>query len=209
MSTTPIKILDRTTGQPIEAELVDALAPEDLMVLEAVWTPERARIILEIGRAGLLYAERPQSLGWNWRAKSHHLRLTQASGYGVVCQDEWQGAMLTKSGTHFSRLGSDRGKPLVYIDFLEVAPWNWTIPGIGQFRRYGYIGPHLFERAVRQSWEDGFEGRVGLHALPQSEPFYSGACRMAALGAEEEEYGNLTYFELSRENAARILEGCR
>ena len=47
--------------------------------------------------------------------------------------EEWQGAMLTKSGTHFSQLGEDRGKPLVYIDFLEVAPWNWTIPGIGQY----------------------------------------------------------------------------
>lgn len=205
MSTTPIKILERATNQPVEAELVDALVPEDLMVLEAVWTPERARIILEIGRAGLLHEDRPQSLSWNWRAKAQHLRLTQAKGYGVVCQEEWQGAMLTKSGTHFAHLGEAHGKPLVYIDFLEVAPWNWTVPGIGQTRRYGYIGPHLFERAVRQSFDDGFEGRVGLHALPQSESFYAGACRMAVLGADEE-HENLTYFELSRDNALRILE---
>lgn len=205
MSTTPIKILDRATGQSVEAELVDSLAPEDLMVLEAVWTPERSRILLEITRAGLPHAERPQSLNWNWRAKAHHLRLAQASGYAVVCDEEWQGAMLTKSGTYFARLGEGRGKPLVYIDFLEVAPWNWTIPGIGQRRRYGLIGPHLFERAVRQSWDEGFEGRVGLHALPQSEPFYGAACGMTPLGADEE-HENLTYFELSRENAERILE---
>ena len=205
MSTTPIRILERATGQPVEAELLDSLAPEDLMVLEAVWTPERARIVLEIARAGLLHEVRPQSLSWNWRAKAHHLRLSHASGYAVVCDEEWQGAMLTKSGTHFSQLGEDRGKPLVYIDFLEVAPWNWTIPGIGQTRKYGLIGPHLVERAVRLSWDEGFGGRIGLHALPQSEPFYGGACRMTSLGADEE-HENLTYFELSRDNADRMLE---
>ena len=113
--------------------------------------------------------------------------------------------MLTKSGTHFSRLGEARGEPLVYIEFLEVAPWNWTIPGIGQTRRYGLIGPHLFERAVRQSWDEGLEGRVGLHALPQSEFFYGGACKMTPLGTDGD-HENLTYFELSRDNAERILE---
>jgi len=205
MSSTPTTIFACSSKQLVDAELLDGLVPEDLMLLESVWTPERTRILLEINRAGLPYEERPQSLSWNWRAKAHHLRLSQASGYGVACQGEWQGAMLTKSGTHYSQLGEVHGKPLVYIDFLEVAPWNWTIPGIGQMRRYGYIGPHLFERAVQQSFDDGFEGRVGLHALPQSEPFYAGVCRMAALGADEE-HENLTYFELSRDNALRILE---
>ncbi len=181
------------------------VAPEDLLTLESVWTPERSRILLEIARAGLPYSERPQSLNWNWRAKAQHLRLVPASGFAVVCDDEWQGAMLTKSGTHFSQLGEDHGKPLVYIDFLEVAPWNWTIPGIGQTRKYGLIGPHLFERAVRQSWDEGFGGRVGLHALPQSVPFYGGACWMTPLGPDVD-FENLTYFELSRDNAERILE---
>ena len=205
MSTTPIKILDRATGQPIDAELVDSLMPEDLMVLEAVWTPERARIILEIGRVGLLHEERPQSLSWNWRAKAHHLRLTQAKGYGVVCQEEWQGAMLTKSGTHFAHLGEAHGKPLVYIDFLEVAPWNWTIPRIGQARRFGRIGSHLFCRAVQQSFQDGFHGRVGLHALPQSAHFYGDICGMVPLGEDEEKDG-LVYFELLKTQARHILD---
>lgn len=205
MGTQAITILDRTTGRAVEAELLDGLVPEDLMLLESVWTPERSRVLLETTRAGLLQEERPQSLSWNWRAKAQHLRLLQAAGYAVVCNEEWQGAMLTKSATHFSRLGEARGKPLVYIDFLEVAPWNWTITGIGQFGKFGLIGPRLFERAVLQSWREGFEGRIALHSLPQSEGFYQNACRMMSLGSDEDHDG-LTYFELSRDNANRILE---
>ncbi len=110
-------------------------------------------------------------MNWNWRAKAHHLRLSSASGFAVVCEEEWQGAMLTKSGTHFLQRAEDRGKPLIYIDFLEVAPWNWTIPGIGQYGRFGRVGRHLFCRAIQQSFDEGFGGRVGLHALPQSTRF--------------------------------------
>ena len=205
MGSHAITILDRATGRAVEAELLDLLAPEDLLVLEAMWTPDRSRIVLEIARAGLAHEERPQSLSWNWRAKAHNLRLLQASCYAVVCDGEWQGVMLTKSATHFARLGEARGKPLVYIDFLEVAPWNWTIPGIEQFGRFGLIGPRLFERAVLQSWKEGFEGRIGLNSLPQSEGFYRDACRMTPLG-DDDDHDGLTYFELSRDNANRILE---
>lgn len=208
MGTQAITILERATGLPVEAELLDQLAPEDLMLIETMWSPERSRIVVETARAGLLLEERPQSMTWNWRAKAQHLRLLPASAYAVVWQGEWQGAMLIKSGTHFSRLGEARGRPLVYIDFLEVAPWNWTIPGLGQFGRFGLIGPRLFERAVRQSWEEGFEGRIALHSLPQSEGFYRDSCRMTPLGADEDHEG-LTYFELSRDNAQRILEQIR
>jgi len=112
--------------------------------------------------------------------------------------------MLTKSGTHFSHLGEAHGKPLVYIDFLEVAPWNWTVPAIGQSGRFAQVGSHLFCRAVQQSFQDGFHGRVGLHALPQSARFYGDACGMVPLGEDEEKDG-LVYFELSEAQARRIL----
>lgn len=206
MGSFPINILDRATGLPVEAELLDLIAPEDLMVLEAMWTPERSRIVIEITRAGLAHEERPQSLSWNWRAKAQHLRLLQASGYAVVCSEEWQGAMLTKSGTHLSRLGEARGKPLVYIEFLEAAPWNWTIPGIGQKSRFGRVGWHLFRRAVYQSLFDGSNGRVGLHALAQAARFYSDVCGMIPLGTDEE-HEDLEYFELSEAQAMYLLNG--
>jgi len=205
MSSTPTTIFECASKQLVDAELLDGLVPEDLMLLESVWTPERTRILLEINRAGLNFEERPQSLTWNWRAKAHHLKLSQAAAYAVVCEEEFQGAMLTKAGTHFARLDGDRGRPLVYIDFLEVAPWNWTVPEIGQAQRYAMVGARLFERAVAQSKAEGLGGRVGLHALPQSESFYSGACGMTPLGCDEA-FEDLMYFELSRENADTILK---
>lgn len=203
MGATPITIVERATGRAVEAELLGLLAPQDLMLLEEVWRPERSRILRALLNSGAALENRPESLSWNWRAKAQHLRLSHASGFAVVCEEQWQGAMLTKSGTYPSRL--ENGKPLVYIDFLEVAPWNWTVPDIGQESRYGLVGTRLFERAVRQSWEEGYDGRVALHSLPQSESYYQYACGMTPLGADDEDEG-LTYFELSRDNASRILE---
>lgn len=205
MSSVPIEIIDRKTGQPVEAELLDGLAPEDLMLLESVWTPHRLRILEQVLRAGLPHEDRPQSLNWNWRAKAQHLRLTQASGYAVVCDGQWQGAMLTKSATYFSQLGEDRGKPLIYIDFLEVAPWNWIISAIAQFGQFATVGQQLFYRAVRQSLEEGCGGRIGLHALPQSRRFYCDVCYMVSLGIDDEKEG-LECFELTAKQAERLLE---
>lgn len=104
-----------------------------------------------------------------------------------------------------AHLGEAHGKPLVYIDFLEVAPWNWTVPETGQNQRYALVGTRLFERAVQQSEAEGFGGTVGLHALPHSESFYCGACGMTPLGRDET-FESLMYFELSRENAVTILK---
>ena len=113
MGSLTITILDCTSGLPVDAELLDGIAPEDLMVLEAMWTPERSRIVVEIARAGMAHAERPQSLNWNWRAKAHHLRLLQASCYAVVCEEEWQGAMLTKSTKAWNTSNSRRPRQCI------------------------------------------------------------------------------------------------
>lgn len=204
MGTQAITILNRTTGRAVKAELLDGLVPEDLMLLESEWVSERSRVLQDILRAGDLPDHRPQSLRWNWRAKAQHLRFTQASGFAVVCEERWQGAMLTKSAIHFTRIGDNRGKPLVYIDYLEVAPWNWTIPGIGQSGQFARVGRHLFAAAVRQSQDAGFGGRIGLHTLSQSARFYCDVCGMIPLGKDKEKEG-LEYFELTESQAEYIV----
>jgi len=94
----------------------------------------------------------------------------------------------------------------VYIDYLEVAPWNWTIPQIGQVGRSSRVGRLLFFSAVRQSLSEGYGGRVGLHALPQSASFYCDACGMISLGCDDEN-DNLEYFELGEAQAKRMISG--
>ena len=112
--------------------------------------------------------------------------------------------MLTETASHVSQSREERGKPLVYIDYLEVAPWNWVIPEIGRTGQFRGIGSILFWRAVKQSQKEGFHGRVGLHALPQAEQFYE-KCGMTPFGPDAGKQ-NLLYFELSSEQAKSLLK---
>jgi hypothetical protein len=199
-----IQIGRRPTGE-VDATLFDNMAAADLLVVENEWSAERSLIMQELLQSAVPRSQWPQSLHWNWRRKAPELRLLECSGFGVVCEQSWQGVMLTKTASYAARLKPDRGKPLVYIDFLEVAPWNWAIPELGRIGRFRSVGSVLFWRAVKQSEEEGFRGRVGLHALPQAEQFYERACGMTPLGRDPSKE-NLSYFELTSEQASELLE---
>jgi hypothetical protein len=101
-----------------------------------------------------------------------------------------------------ARLDPDKGKPLIYIDFVETAPWNakeFTASPV-----YKGIGLRLIQAAARSSVDEGFKGRVGLHSLSQSTPFYVTACEMASLGPDLNYHG-LDYLELTAAKAADLL----
>ena len=172
MSGETIEIQRRSDGEFVGATLFEGIAAADLLVVEATWSSERSLVMQQLLAASVPRDRRPQSLHWNWASKASQLGLLAATGFGVACEQRWEGVMLTKTAPYTTRLASDRGRPLVYIDFIEVAPWNWVIPEIGQLGQFRLVGSTLFWRAVKQSEEEGFYGRVGLHALPQSEAFY-------------------------------------
>jgi hypothetical protein len=195
-----IELLD-ATGAVIQASLLDGLKPSDLTLIEREWWPHRLDILVEIRRKN---APVPESLHWDWSKKARELELLEADGFGIVCEGKWQGAMLTKSARYFARLEGDAGKPLVYIDYLEVAPWNWNLSPVGQTAKTRGVGSVLFREAVRYSDSQGFHGRVGLHSLPQSVGFYGGPCQMTSLGPDASKQ-DLVYFELSRERASTFL----
>jgi hypothetical protein len=133
------------------------------------------------------------------------LQLLAHSGFGIVCEKRWQGVMLTRSSAlDVSRLPSDKGKPLLYIDFLEITPWNWPIVKLGRDGRSRSIGTTLFLRAVCQNDEKGFHVRIGLHALRQAAPFYEKACGMTPVSRDAHKHG-LLYFELPRKDAQKLL----
>ena len=117
----------------------------------------------------------PQSLHWNSAGKSVLIVLRHRPQdyrvFGLRVGQEWQGAMLTLKNEKVAKLDPAKGRPLIYADFLESAPWNWTVPGINQFRRYGKVGPVLLRFAVEQSIAEGYGGRLGLHAIDQAEGF--------------------------------------
>jgi len=204
VSSLPIQIQLRENRTDVDASLLAGMAPQDLLVVENEWSAERSLILQELLRDGVDRAKWPQSVHWSWARKAPMLGMLESSGFGVVCENRWQGVMMTKTASAFARLAADKGKPLVYLDFIEVAPWNWAIPELGRSGRFRLIGSTLFWRAVQQSNEEGFHGRVGLHALPQAESFYE-QCGMTALGRDAAKQ-NLLYFELSRQRAERYLQ---
>lgn len=200
-----VHLIQRSDGALVEAELV-VVEPPDLGVIEGSWGPERARLLARLRATNVDRAEWPESLHWNWDRKAPELALLASQGAGIVCRDEWQGAMLVKTTPHVARLGSEQGKPIVYIDYLEAAPWNWRVRALGEEGRYKGVGSVLFREAVETSVREEFHGRVGLHALPQAEPFYEKVCGMTPLGRDPQKQ-NLLYFEFSREQARTFLDG--
>ena len=94
------------------------------------------------------------------------------------------------------------GDPLIYVDYLESAPWNLKISGVAP--RFIGVGTVLIAEAVHLSLDTGLEGRVGLHSLPQAETFYRSRCGMTDLGRDPR-YFDLTYFEFAGQQAIRWL----
>lgn len=206
MSVRAAQLVRRATDEVVAVELHDALRRADLELIERSWASDRARIMADLLRADVARRAWPESLHWDWSRKASELDLLALRGFGIFCERAWQGAMMTRTVGHRAKLVEDRNKPLVYIDFLEAAPWNWRVAPIGQERRLKGVGVVLMREAVSQSIDEGFHGRVGLHALPQAEQFYSRVCGMTRV-EEEPGAGPLVYFEFTRAQGRAFLQG--
>ena len=177
----------------VAAVLHDLLALDVLFDAEEQWCVHRVRVLRELAAAGVYDPGRgwPESVHWNWAMKAatcQPARLESAGDvrlFGVETAGQWQALLFGLSEGHGTRLGTV-GRPLVYVDFVEVTPWNWDVPLLGRVGRFRGAGVQLIELAVRWSLGLGFGGRVGLHALQQAETFYDDRCRMQNLGADDD-----------------------
>jgi hypothetical protein len=123
--------------------------------------------------------------------------------FALNCQNEPQGMMAVTPGLA-CRIpqGSDT---LAYVEYIATAPWNLAdlLGAVGERARYRAVGPALLSVAIGYSRWVGFGGRIGLHALPQAEPFYRDACGMTDLGYDSAH--DLRYFEFTEDQALRFL----
>jgi hypothetical protein len=200
MSDIPIEILTYKDRKPTAAVLRTDLKPSVLVEVEKEWRPLRigaSRKIYQAGRRG----DVPRHWHWDWEEKSKKLEMIAYKCFGIECAQRMQGLLLVMVAGKYARLDPDKGKELVYVDYLESAPWN--VKPIVDEPQYAGIGAVLMRTAVQLSCDEGFHGRVGLHSLDQAESFYRNKCGMQECGADPD-YHNLPYYEMTREIAARF-----
>ncbi|BAY24178.1 hypothetical protein NIES2100_39710 [Calothrix sp. NIES-2100] len=117
-----------------------------------------------------------------------------------------QGLIVLQITKHYSRL--EIGKNLIYVNLLNVAPWNRA--SIQEIRNYKGVGTILLFFAILRSFSLGFQGRIALNSVKEAENFYQ---RMPFLIAgydlfDLENNGkivNLKYLEMPEEQAELVM----
>ncbi len=197
-SSTTIFLKDVASGELREAALYEGIQERHLTDVEEIWQPALTLLERWSDRG-----QRPESAHWNWRAKMRHVRRKKTQhSFAIVHRDVTQGLMIVDT-SRTAQLEPGRGQKLVYVDYVEVAPWNRH--GWQPHRVFHSVGSHFLGVAVDLSFRMGLRGRIGLHSLPQADSFYR-RHQMTDLGPDAA-YDALRYFELSASAAAfRELE---
>lgn len=129
---------------------------------------------------------------WDWEDKAAATTADRHQFVGVATE-EIEGMMMVATVPQSSGKLGHEDQPVLYIEYLESAPWN--LPEYaGQKARYRRVGISLLAVAVEMSVAFGCEGRLALHALPNSRLFYEKA-GFERIGFDESE--NLDWFERS------------
>ncbi|MBD2066066.1 hypothetical protein H6F93_00695 [Leptolyngbya sp. FACHB-671] len=135
---------------------------------------------------------------WNWVGKSRRSKLLPGDElYAIECEGVTQGLMMLDVLKKRCQIEFQLRRRLVYISALATAPWNRPI--ITNPPTYKGVGGNLVDFAIARSYELGYQGKIGLHALPGALGFYR-KLRVGLLncGPDPEEPDNLVYFETLR-----------
>src|SRR5713101_458825 len=187
VTSSSVFLINVATGEPKPAQLLDAITEAQLADWEGEWLPELFKALQRLHRAGVERARWPQSRQWDWRKKVAVL----------------QGMMFADTTTKRCRIPGQVGKDLVYVSFVENAPWNRK--ELFNPPRYRGVGTILMRAAIELSKELEFKGRIGLHSLPQANGFYANVCGMTDLGPDAA-YQDLRYFEMTPNQAEAFVE---
>jgi hypothetical protein len=203
----PVELLDNATGEFVEAELFDEITVEHFLETKRTWRPlvlQARRKLLARGREDLV----PNYAHWDWTTKEPLLQMLAMKFFGIECGGKLQGIVEIQMVGYECRVPTQRGRDLVYVDYLQVAPWNVRLlmDALGKPTQFRGVGSRLFEAIVRFSFDEGFKGRVGLHSLPSSEAFYTRECGMTAAGRDRAKQ-NLLWCEFTPEQAQTFLTG--
>lgn len=191
----PPRLVDRRTDPPSLrlVALTRGIPGSRLDQIERVWNPARASLAASLQTAGF----RLESGHWDWRNKLNSYPRGWHCLIAVEAEGEVQGLMAVETSLRPSCLNPSNW--VVYVDFIETAPWNRreppdrNVPAV-QLPRFAGVGALLLSEAVRMSMGQTAGGRVGLHSLPSAEEFYAARCGMTRIGPDPA-YHDLVYFE--------------
>jgi hypothetical protein len=184
----------------ISANLVLGLTEDEMDIADKAWQEFQTEALQKAIIQGISPRDLPQHRHWDWKAKVREA-TSDDRFFGVFADNQTQGMMIAKQ-RKTCRLELQKGLPLVYVDYVSTAPWN--LRGFVSEPYFRGAGRILIAAAVEWSKSLGWEGRLGLHALPQAEGFYEDSCQMTRLGRDEN-YENLSYFEMTSEQASAFL----
>lgn len=210
-SSTTIGLLDLHEDKVVDALLYAGLTEEQIRTAQAEWEPIRKASIERLLKDGHPLEELPKHWGWDWTRKIRQLGNPLLGFYGIECEGKMQGLLEVAKEGYLTRLPSQKGKPLIYVKYIETAPWNIKL--LDSRPRYGGVGSRLMRVAIELSHSEDCKGRVGLHSLPgnkKGEPewFYQQVCRMEPIESERDGEG-LLYFELTPEKAEEFMKGAK
>ena len=196
-----VLLQNRATREFEPAELYRELDQKNFDDFQGLWKP-----MLESRRADFpswaaAAAGDAQDSHWEWAEKA----MDAAGSLGqetvaVECAGETQGLMLVDT-TRFARSDRQKGRELVYVDLLATATWNR--PRLVPEARYKGVGRILIATAISLSYELEFNGRLGLHSLPQSESWYRDVAGFSDMGYDAPK--RMRYFEVTEAQAAAFL----
>ena len=110
VTATEVYLLDVARGEPVAAELLDAITEEQLADWEGEWVPELLRAMQRLRRAGVERRLWPQSRHWDWRRKVVTLQGMLANpGFSIVFEGLTQGMMIVDIVKYRGRIGDHRG----------------------------------------------------------------------------------------------------
>jgi hypothetical protein len=179
----------------IQASVYRDYYSSELEEIEASWATSREKAVERGATAGLAPLEHSH---WDWRKKADSVEAGHHMLVALELDGEIQGLMAIVRRPRRARSGASY---VVHVDYLESAPWN--LRGSVDPPRFLGVGTVLMVEAVRISVEEGFDGRVGLHSLPQAEAFCD-KCGLTRFG-EDPIYFDLVYYEFTGRNGVDWL----
>ncbi len=197
-----VRILNRHTAEIVAAELFFDVPHSIVVHAQISWNRYRKAYLQHHARASM---HPPAHSDWDWDYKFSTSDPMQVRFFAIHRSLTFEGLMMLASEPQASRQNSPDRKCVLYVEFLEAAPWNQP-EYAGADARYKGIGIGLLCCAIECSMEAGCGGAIALHSLPAAESFYR-RLHFNDFGFDVAE--GYRYFELGAEAAAQFLKGER